>query len=112
MRRLLLTASIVALSVAMVACFGPKPTVLSHELEPPAQAGQPWVMRVTVENRSRGSGQIAITVRLRDPDTGAVLAQDEATPELRGHQTITVAIELRPAGDGPFREEVDAEYPT
>lgn len=112
MSRLLLIAAIVVLGVTAAACFGPKPTVLSHELEPPEQPGQPWVMYATVENRGRGEGQVAVTARLIDPTTGDVLAENEVTAQFRSHETITVAIDLQPPMDGPFEERVEAEYPT
>ena len=112
MTRILPIAAVVLLAVSTAACFGPKPTVLSHELEPPEQPGQPWVIYVTVENRSRGEGQVAVTARLIDPATRDVLAENEVTAQFRGHETITVAIELQPQTAGPFEEQVEAEYPT
>lgn len=112
MNRFLLVAAMVLLGIAASACLGPKPTVLSHELQPPEQPGQPWVMYATVENRGRGEGQVAVTARLIDPATGDVLAENEVTAQFLGHETITVAIELQPQTDGPFEEQVEAEYPT
>ncbi len=112
MKRVLMASAIVLILATTAACFGPKPTVLTHELQPPEQPGQPWVLYATVENRGRGEGQVAVTARLLDPETGDVLAENETTAQFRGHETITVAIELQPPTDGPFEEEVEAEYPT
>lgn len=112
MTRLLLIGAIVAIGLGTAACFGPKPTVVSHELQPPEQPGQPWVMYATVENRGRGEGQVAVSARLLDPETGDVLAENEITARFQGHETITVAIELDPPTDGPFEEQIEAEYPT
>ncbi len=112
MSRWLLIWAIVVLGISTAACFGPKPTVLGHELRPPEQPGQPWVMYATVKNRGRGEGQVAVTARLLDPRTGDVVAEGERTAQFRGHETITVAIELQPSTNGPFEEQVEAEYPT
>ncbi len=113
MKRRIVAITLVALvGLLTAACFGPKPTVVSHELSPPEQPGQPWVMHAMVKNRGSGEGQVAVTARLIDPQTGTVVSANETTVIMQGHETTMVAIDLQPPTDGPFDEEVEAEYPT
>jgi len=97
---------------ALVACTGPKPTVLGYEVQPPAANGGEYRASVTIRNDSGGEGEVQVTVRLIVVTTGATAAIAEQTPTLKPHETVHLTISLQPALPGPYRTEVEAEYPT
>lgn len=106
MRRLL--APLLALLVA-VSCIGPKPEVRSATVAPPKE-GKANVT-VVVSNRGGGDGQIELKITLRD-STGAVVAREETTRDLKGNETITVVVEVQVPDDASeLRVEVEAVYP-
>jgi hypothetical protein len=109
MKRQLLTLAVVAL-LAATACFGPHPRIVRQELRPPSQAGGPWLLAVTVANDSGGEGQAEITSRLRGQG-GAVVGQASRDVDLAPHETVSVVLELQPAGPGPYRAESDVKAP-
>jgi hypothetical protein len=59
----------------------------------------------------RGDGEVEVAARLRATDSERILAEQHLTAQLKGHETAEVAIELQPATEGPFREEVEVTYP-
>jgi hypothetical protein len=104
---LLLTAC----TLLLTACLGPKPKVVSYDLREPAQDGDPYVMLVTIHNRSRGAGEISVEVSLRTAGSSTVVATGQDEAQLHGHETVQVAIELHPGAPGPYEAAVDAVYP-
>jgi hypothetical protein len=105
--RLLIAA--VAL-LAATACFGPQPRIVRQELRPPAQAGGPWLLAVTVSNESRGEGQAEITSRLLGQGD-AVVGQVSREVDLAPHETVSVVLEIHPAGPGPYRVQSEVKAP-
>jgi hypothetical protein len=109
MKRMLVVLAATALLTA-TACFGPHPRIIRQQLRPPAQADGPWLLAVTVANDSGGEGQAEITSRLRGQD-GAVVGQVSREVDLAPHETVSVVLEIRPAGPGPYRAESDVKAP-
>jgi hypothetical protein len=102
---------VAACALLLTGCLGPQPTVMDYELREPQQPGDPYVMLVTVHNRSRGEGEISVGVSLRVQGSNLVVATGQDDVQLRGHETAQVAIELRPGAPGPYDADVGAVYP-
>jgi hypothetical protein len=111
MLRIAAITALVALAIGLAGCMGPNPEVVSHELRLPQQPGDPYIMIVTVANNGRGDGEIEVTARLRSPDSGQIVAEESKTAQIKGHETIDVAVELHPSTEGPFQETVEVTYP-
>jgi|GEM_PF-6999607 len=109
MRRRLLILALAALLCA-TGCFGPHPRIVHQELRPPAGPGRPCLLTVTVSNDSRGEGQAEVTSRLRDA-RGAVVGQASRDFDLAPHETVSVVLEIQPAGPGPYHAESDVKAP-
>jgi hypothetical protein len=104
-------ALLAACALLLTACLGPRPTVVAYELREPQQPGDPYMMFVTVHNRSRGEGEISVEVSLRVQGGSDVVATGQDDVQLRGHETAQVAIELHPGAPGPYDADVEAVYP-
>lgn len=111
MSRRLLPLLLIACALALVGCLGPRPTVVGHELRPPQQPGDPYVMIVTIKNRGRGNGEVSVDVALKSPDTGVTVAAGDKQIQMKGHETTQVAIELYPGAPGPYEASAGVTYP-
>lgn len=112
MKRLTRSALLLLLLPALAACTGPKPQVVGYALQPPVAADGDYRELVTVRNGSGGEGEVQVTVRLIVAATGETAAIVTQPLTMNPHETARIAIPLHPALPGPYREEVQAEYPT
>ena len=68
-------------------------------------------MTVVVVNRGGDDGQIEVKITLRDC-TGDVVARDAKTTDLRGRETVTIAVGVQvPDGEDGLRVDAEAIYP-
>lgn len=96
-----------ALLAAALGCSGPRATATDAHVRPASRSGF-----YRVETRllnAGGSGQVALIVRLRNRQTGAVVAGQKSV-ELQPHDRDDVAVEI-PAPPGDYAVDVSVEYP-
>jgi len=89
-------------------CAGPRPEVTAVEIAPPDAAGASYVVRVTVQNRGRGTGQVEIDATLRDARGTSFEAS--TTVELAGHATEVALLEFA-VPEGEYRAAATVVYP-
>lgn len=90
-------------------CSGPRPTVSNVEVTPPTSAGAPYVVTALVSNEGFGRGESAVTIRLRDQQTGQVY-QQILDVTLKTDEQVRVRAEFQ-APPGDYVADVRAEYP-
>ena len=96
-----------ALASLVIACSGPHATATDAHLQPSSRIGFYRVETRLVN--TGGSGQINLTVRLRNRQTGHVVTQQEPV-DLQPHDRADIAVEI-PAPPGDYAVEVSVEYP-
>jgi hypothetical protein len=111
MRALLRRLVVLALLPGVLGCTGPRPVLTRQELRPPRSPGSPYLLFVTITNRSRGEGQADVIARLRFRATGRTAAQANQHVDLKPHETVPVALELRPAAPGDYDVTTEVHYP-
>jgi hypothetical protein len=95
----------------ILGCAGPRPVVTRQELRPPESPGGPYTLFVSVTNRGRGEGQADVIARLRSRATGRTEAQANEQVDLKPHETVPVALQLRPPAPGDYDATAEVHYP-
>jgi hypothetical protein len=104
-----LAALTVMASAWVLRCSGPSPSLQDVVVRPPVSEGEPYRVETTVRNERAGSGEVEVTVRLRDMRTGIVF-QGGATAWVEDDETVIVVVTVEaPSGDYEHQAEVD--YP-
>src|SRR5436309_1134131 len=67
----------------LTGCLGPQPVVVSVQAQPPTQAGAPYLVQVIIENRGLGDGQVGVSIRLVDKQSGQTVVYDQQRVNLR-----------------------------
>lgn len=75
------------------ACRGPEPVVTRQTLLA-GDADEPLRVEAVVENRSSGSGQVAVVADVTERGSGRLLARESKEIELDGHGSQGVVLEL------------------
>jgi len=96
-----------ALTALIAACSGPRARASDAHVRPSARPGF-YRVEARLAN-SGGKGQVQLTVRLRNRETGRIVTQDQAV-ELEPRDQIDVALEV-PAPPGHYEVDVAVEYP-
>jgi len=97
--------ALIAFAVLVAAGCGPRPRVQSARAR--REAGR-TVVEVSVAN-SGGSGEVSVTVRLRDRATGVAYSKEDGLPMEAGRAGVA-SIELA-VPDGDYEVSAQAEYP-
>ena len=103
------------LAVAVIAvlwvanCSGPQPAVSDVRLIAPQSDGAPYRVEATIRNTSRGHGEVAVTVRLREEQTGRSIETDRKV-DLDPHETTLLVADVA-APPGNYAPDVQAVYP-
>jgi hypothetical protein len=92
-------------SALLVGCGGPRPAIERVEGIPQTE-GRVRVV-VTLQNRSGGDGQVAVTVTLRDRASHAVVGRQEWPVDLHPRERVTLAVDM--VAGGPPGAEITAE---
>lgn len=87
-------AAVLLVVLSCAACRGPEPVVTRQTLLA-GEPGAPLRVEAVVENRSGGSGQVAVVADVTERASGALLARESKEIELDGHGSQGVVIELR-----------------
>jgi hypothetical protein len=105
-----LVLALVGVAALWVAnCSGPRATVNDVRLIAPATDGAPYRVEATIANTGGGHGELAVTVRLRDEQTGRTV-ETERKVELEEHETTLLIADL-PAPAGSYTPTVEVVYP-
>jgi len=104
---LLVLVGVAALWV--VNCSGPRASVRDVRLIEPASDGAPYRVEATIANTSGGQGEVAVTVRLRDQQTGRTVEADRKL-DLEEHETTLLVADL-PAPRATYTPSVEVVYP-
>ena len=106
-RTLIAAAIAVALSAAFCACSGPRATATETRVHPSARPGFYRVETRLVS--SGGRGQVEVTVRLKNKQTGRVVTQAQPVDvEPRDHTDLAIEIAAPP---GDYTADVSVQYP-
>lgn len=99
---------IAAALLSLTGCPGPRPSVNDAQVRPSPLPGR-YRVEATVDNRSRGEGQVDVRIQLRDRRTGHTVEADRDL-QVHGHEQahLTADIEAPP---GEYDAQVEAEYP-
>jgi hypothetical protein len=89
-------------------CTGPRPHVVSTQLQAPVNAGDPYIARAMVENRDGHGGSVSVQFRLLDSAGHRFEAQK--TVQLESHEHLNVSAEIyAPMSD--YRVKASVDYP-
>jgi hypothetical protein len=102
--RTLTAAALLALALG---CWGPRATATGARVRPSSRSGFYRVDARLIN--AGGSGQIELTVRLRNKATGSVVTQQQSV-DLHPHDRDDVVVEL-PAPPGDYAVDVGVQYP-
>jgi hypothetical protein len=97
----------VALAALALGCSGPRATATDAHVRPSSRSGF-YRVEARVVNAG-GSGEVELTIRLRNEETGRIVTQQQPV-DLLPHDRADVAVEI-PAPPGPYAVEVSVEYP-
>jgi hypothetical protein len=89
-------------------CGGPRARVDDIEVGASPVAGRVRV-QARVVNRSRGQGQVALEIRLRERHSGRLVAAERKL-SLEGHDQARLVADIE-APPGDYAAEIDAKYP-
>jgi hypothetical protein len=105
------TIAVIALGVLLWSqqCTGPRPRVISTEIQEPASEGDPYVVRAVVENTGRGEGQVSVDFRLES--AGGVQYEATKTVDLNGHDRLTVSQEVFAPSGAEYQLSARVQYP-
>ncbi|HVV48434.1 MAG TPA: hypothetical protein VHO06_02140 [Polyangia bacterium] len=96
-----------ALIAAALGCSGPRATAGDTRVRPSSRSGF-YRVETRVSNAG-GSGEIELTIRLRNKETGRIVTHQEPL-DLQPRDRADVAVEI-PAPPGDYAAEVSVEYP-
>jgi hypothetical protein len=102
-----LSAIAIAFTTLILACSGPRATATEGRVRPSARPGF-YRVETQVVN-SGGSGQVDLTVRLRNRATGRIVTQEQPV-DLQPRDRADVVVEI-PAPPGDYTAEVSVDYP-
>jgi hypothetical protein len=101
---------IVVLAVLWTAnCSGPQPKVVEASIRAPENPDHPYSVSAVLSNDSRGRGQVSVTFRMKDKDSGLEYEQ-ETSAELKPHDRVVVQTEID-APEGDYTLDVEVNYP-
>ncbi|MDQ2808283.1 MAG: hypothetical protein M3Z04_15430 [Chloroflexota bacterium] len=99
----------------LTACFGPQPTILSVNKQPPSDPTQPYRVQVLIHNTGVGDGQVQVTVRLVDKGDGHTILSNDQDVSLDKDEQQSVNFELNLPPSAPPAAAIDvqvqAQYP-
>ena len=95
------------LVVLALGCSGPRATATDARVRPSSRSGF-YRVEARVVNAG-GSGEVELTVRLRNEETGRIVTQQQPV-DLQPHDRADVAVEI-PAPPGPYAVAVSVQYP-
>lgn len=101
------TLTAAALLAVALGCRGPRATATEARLRPSSRTGFYRVDARLIN--AGGSGQVELTVRLRNKQTGWIVTQQQSV-ELQPHDRDDVSVEL-PAPPGDYAVDVSVQYP-
>jgi hypothetical protein len=96
-----------ALAACIAACSGPRATATAARVRPSARAGFYRVEARLVN--AGGRGQVELTVRLRNKETGRIVTQEQPV-DLQPRDRADVTLEV-PAPPGEYTVDVTVDYP-
>ena len=96
-----------AFGALVIACSGPHATATDARVRPSARPGFYRVETRLVNNG--GSGQVEMTVRLHNKQTGRIVTQEQSV-HLQPHDHTDVAVEI-PAPRADYAVDVSVQYP-
>ena len=110
--KLLFAAGMACLAALVVLfslrCSGPRPAVASVEVTPPGTEGILYVVEVTVENKSRGNGEIEVEAVLRSASGEEYSANETAKVRARSHVIVVIEFAVEP---GEYTATATVDYP-
>ena len=105
------TVLLITAAVALAACRGPRPAIVSRQLLPPESPAAPYIALVTIRNTGGGEGQVEAIARLRSAVQGQTVAEAARQIDLSPFETVQVRFELRAPAAGHYELVTDAKYP-
>jgi hypothetical protein len=106
---LALASAVVMVLLWVMNCSGPQPVVTAVRLTEPTSVDAPYRVEVELLNRWRGHGEVAVTVRLRDPGSGRRVVEERHV-SLEGNERVVLVVELL-APPGRYEPEVTVQCP-
>lgn len=110
LRRIALLLIVCALPFLwIVNCSGPRAEVRGLRVQAPQSQGDAYHLSATIVNTGPGHGEVQVTFKLRDQQTGQTYqSQDMVT--LEGGETAVATADIN-APPGHYTPEVQATYP-
>lgn len=90
-------------------CSGPQPEVSDLRLEEPPEEGAPYRLEAIVRNEGPGHGQVEVTFRLMNKQTGETISEEKQARLKAGERTLVLAEIHAPRAD--YEPRVEVEYP-
>lgn len=100
---------LVAATLWVVNCSGPRPTTSGLSVQPPPSANQPYQLSATVRNAGPGHGEVQVTFRLVDKRSGQTFEQMQ-TVALDAGESSVVSVQIT-APPGDYTPQVEVSYP-
>jgi hypothetical protein len=112
-RSAFLIGAVLAIALAVLLwtqeCTGPRPHLVSTEVQEPASEGDPYIVRAVIENTGRGEGHVSVDFRLESADGERYEAT--RTADLTGHERLTISEEVFAPSGGEYRLSAKVHYP-